>query len=379
MSIETDTDAALKRLQSARDYLASIVESSADAIIAKRLDGTVTAWNPAAERLFGYAAFEMIGHPILKLFPPELLAEEEDIIARVRSGATIEPYETRRLRKDGSEIFVSLTVSPIRNTNGEVVGAAKIVRDITERKQAQARLEGLQAELIHLSRWNMMGSISSSLAHELNQPLAAMTNYLAALKRVIANQPDNKKLLNEIAEKATQQGQRAAAIVQHLREMVAKGKSERKAESLAGVLREAIELIGTMLRQCGVTVIIEVARDLPPVEIDRVQIQQVIINLARNAAEAMADSPIRELRIAATREADAVRIDVADTGPGLPPAVSEHLFEAFVTTKPSGMGLGLSICDQIVRAHGDLLSASPNQPQGTVFSFTVPLAQAAVQ
>ncbi|MBV9064052.1 MAG: PAS domain S-box protein, partial [Alphaproteobacteria bacterium] len=211
------TDPIYKTEQAAvdamRDYLASIVDSSADAIIAKRLDGTITAWNGAAERMFGYKAGEMIGQSIMKLFPPDLTHEEAEIISCIRSGRKLDTYETRRTRKDGGEIMVSLTVSPIRNAGGEIIGASKIVRDITERKATEARLNGLQDEIIHLSRWNMMGSMASSIAHELNQPLAAMTNYLAALKRVLERRPEDRRLLLEIADKAAQQGQRAATIV----------------------------------------------------------------------------------------------------------------------------------------------------------------------
>ncbi|MBV8800254.1 MAG: PAS domain S-box protein [Alphaproteobacteria bacterium] len=373
------TDPIYKTEQAAvdamRDYLASIVDSSADAIIAKRLDGTITAWNGAAERMFGYKAGEMIGQSIMKLFPPDLTHEEAEIISCIRSGRKLDTYETRRTRKDGGEIMVSLTVSPIRNAGGEIIGASKIVRDITERKATEARLNGLQDEIIHLSRWNMMGSMASSIAHELNQPLAAMTNYLAALKRVLERRPEDRRLLLEIADKAAQQGQRAATIVHHLRELVAKGKSQRNPAELGAVVQEALELSSSAMRQFGVRVILEVAADLPRVEIDRVQIQQVIINLARNAAEAMGGCPVRELQIKLLHRDNGVEVRVADTGPGLPSSVTDHLFEAFVTTKSSGMGLGLSICQQIVSAHGGVLRAAPNTPNGTVFSFTLPTKQ----
>lgn len=357
----------------ARDYLASIVESSADAIIAKRLDGTVTAWNAAAQRMFGYAAAEMIGQPIAKLLPPGLASEEEEIMARVRSGGRIQAYETRRRRKDGSEFLVSLTVSPIRNAAGEVIGASKIARDITDRKAAEARFSNLQAELIHLSRWNTMGMMASSIAHELNQPLAAMTNYLGALRRVVAAQPQKVNLLRELVDKAAQQGQRAATIIQHVRELVAKGRSDKRLDSLAGVVREALQIASVATRQSNIVVIFEAAPDIPQLEIDRIQIQQVIINLVRNAAEAMAEWPVRELRVTVTRDDETARVDVADSGPGLPDIVAQHLFEAFVTTKSSGMGLGLSICHQIVSGHGGRMWAGSNHPQGTVFTFTLPL------
>ncbi|HTK79310.1 MAG TPA: PAS domain S-box protein [Rhizomicrobium sp.] len=357
----------------ARDYLASIVESSGDAIIAKTLDGTVTAWNSAAQRMLGYSADEIIGQPITKLFPSDLLGEEEEILARLRAGGRVVERETRRLHKDGHEVQVLLTVSPIRNAAGEIIGASKILRDIRERKAAEARFSTLQAELIHLSRWNTMGMMASSIAHELNQPLAAMTNYLGALRRVLSSQPQNQKLIGELVEKAAQQGQRAATIIQHVRELVAKGKSERRRDSFPGVIREALQIASVATRQSGIELRFETEKDLPLIALDRVQIQQVIINLVRNAAEAMAGKPVRKLHVGVRRDGDSLRADIADTGPGLPREVADHLFEAFVTTKESGMGLGLSICHQIVIAHGGRMWASPNEPNGTVFSFTLPI------
>jgi two-component system sensor kinase FixL len=189
----------------------------------------------------------------------------------------------------------------------------------------------------------------------------------------VINAPQqNQKLVNELIEKAAQQSQRAATIIQRLRDQVAKGKSEQRPEDLVDVVKEALELASLMTKQHGVRVVFDPPGDLPPLMMDRVQIQQVIINLVRNAAEAMADSPRKEVRIDLVPEEEGVRVDIADTGPGLPPAVSDRLFEAFVTTKPQGMGLGLSICHQIVASHGGQLTARPNVPHGTIFSFTLP-------
>lgn len=363
---------SLRQMEGARGYLASIVENSADAIIGKTLQGRITAWNAAAQRIFGYTANEAVGLHVGILFPSELMFEEDEIIERIRRGDRVEGKETRRRHKNGHDIEVSLTVSPIRNAGGEIIGASNIMRDIGEKKAAEARYAALEAKLIHLSRWNMMGSMASSMAHEINQPLAAMTNYLSALRRVINAPRQNPQLVNELIEKAGQQGQRAAAIIQRLRDQVAKGKSERRLEDLADVVKEALDLASLTTRQHGVKVIFDPNANLPLLEMDRVQVQQVIINLVRNAAEAMADSPRKELRISLVPEGEGVRVDIADTGPGLPSAVSDHLFEAFVTTKAQGMGLGLSICHQIVGAHGAQLTARPNASTGTVFSFTLP-------
>lgn len=362
-------------LESERLNLASIVAHSEDAIITKMLDGRVTSWNAAAERLFGYTEAEMIGRPVACLFPPELLAEEDEIIARLRAGERIAHYETRRRRKDGSEVAVSLSISPIRDADGTIVGASKIVRDVSDRKEAEERLAELQAELIHMSRWNTVGIMASAITHDLNQPLGASANYLAALRRVLNGPTPNPKLAGEIVDKAAQQTLRAGQIVQQLRNFVSKGEPERKPQDLAEVAAEALELAAFAFKQHKVEAMLDAQSGLPRAAIDRVQMQQVFVNLLRNAAEAMAASPERRItvRIAMDPAAAALMAEVADTGPGLPEEISARLFQPFATTKSSGMGLGLSICQQIVRAHGGRLAARPNTPRGTVFAMWLPL------
>ena len=177
------------RLQADRLYLASIVEFSNDAIIGMDMHGVVTSWNRAAWCLFGYEKAEIIGRPISRLFPPDRLHEEGDILARIKGGEIVAQYETVRLHKDGRELQISLMASPIVNAAGEVIGVSKIIHDITAKNLAQEEVRSLQAELVHLSRWNMMGMMASSLAHELNQPLTAMLNYMRAARRTLGPRP----------------------------------------------------------------------------------------------------------------------------------------------------------------------------------------------
>jgi two-component system sensor kinase FixL len=362
-------------LQQHKFLLANIVETSQDAIISKTIDGVVSSWNPAAERMFGYRAEEILGRPITLLFPPELVHEEGMIIERLKAGERIEHYETRRRHKDGRDLTVSLSVSAIRDSEGRLLGASKIVRDITERKEAEDRLSELQSELIHVARWNTVGIMASSVAHDLNQPLAASANYLSALRRLLSMPEPNLDRAAEILDKATKQTRRAADIVQHLRNFVARGEPDRKPEDLEAVAREALDLAATAIKPHRVATALEAERGLAPVRIDRVQIQQLLVNLLRNAAEAMADSKTRiiTLRIGRAREEDAILMQVADTGPGLPDEILARLFQPFSTTKPNGMGLGLSICQEIAKAHGGELSATPNGASGTVFTLTLPL------
>jgi two-component system sensor kinase FixL len=361
-----------RRVESDRQ-LAQIVESSDDAIISKTLDGIVQTWNAGAERIFGYAASEMIGHSIHAIVPPERRREEEDILARIRNGESIHHYETTRLRKDGREIAISLSISPVRDTSGQVIGASKISRDITEQRRAEERESALQSELAHVSRVSAVGQLSSALAHELNQPLTAIMNYASAAKMRLAQNPQNEKTVT-LLDRAIGQAERAGAIIQRLRAFLEKREPQRASQDLNAVLQEAIALgfVGSVDE--GIKLILDLASDLPPVQVDKVQIQQVLVNLIRNATEAMRNAPTRDLVISSYRAGPhLVEVSVADTGPGISEAVANQLFEAFVTTKEKGMGVGLSICRTIVEAHGGRISTAPNRPNGTIFKIQLPV------
>ena len=361
-----------RRGREARLYLASIVESSDDAIIGKTLDGLVTAWNRAAEAMFGYSASEMIGRPITVLHPESRLHEEAMILERLRHGDRLRHYETVRLRKDGSEIAVSLTISPILSASGQIVGASKIVRDITTSRQSQSRIEELQAELVHVARLSTMGQMASAIAHELNQPLTAVGNYAGALGRLLASGNADAVRMRDIVDRVRQQTFRAGEVIRRLRDHVAKRNTMRVREDVNTVIREAVELglVGT--RHQGIQTSIELDDTVGTALIDRIQIGQVIINLVRNAVEAMETSDRRELKVSTRLVDGGVEIAVADSGPGIAPEVAERLFQPFVTSKAAGLGLGLSICREIVQAHGGQLTASPGAADGTVFTVKLP-------
>jgi len=306
------------------------------------------------------------------LLPPELEDEEDRILDRLRSGESIDRYVTGRIRKDGAEIPDSITVSPLRNPAGEIIGASKIARDVTEKHKAEARLEDLQSRVIHLERWNMMGMMAATLAHELNQPLSAIANYAAALKHMLANPGVPTASCGEILDKIVRQRERASEIVSRLRKQVARGDADRRLERLDAVVAEALELVASTTQRAGVSVSFEAAPSLPDVLIDRVQIQQVAIDLARNAVEAMETVPSKTLTVSVGREGGRVRVGVADCGTGLSEEIAGRLFQPFVTTKCFGMGLGLAICRDIIEKHRGQLWAEPNAPCGTVFFFTIP-------
>jgi two-component system, LuxR family, sensor kinase FixL len=218
-----------------------------------------------------------------------------------------------------------------------------------------------------------MGQMATGIAHELNQPLAAATNYLSAAKRIIAGSGDTAKTADYV-DKASDQVKRAAEIIQRIRHFARKGEPDRRAERLSKLLEEAsgVALIGAKER--GVKVTTHIASDLPDVLVDRVQIQQVIVNLIRNAIDAMESSSVRELTLEANPYAERVIVRVTDTGRGIAPDVAQRLFEPFVTTKKQGMGVGLAICQSIIRGHGGEIWAEPNPEGGASFLFTLPQA-----
>ena len=360
------------RGRDALQYLASIVESSEDAIIGKTLDGVVTAWNAAAQAMFGYSASEMVGQPITRLLPPDRVDEEAMILDRLRRGERLRRHETVRVRRDGTQFAVALTISPILNAAGTIIGASKIVRDLTAERQTQARIEALQTELAHVARLTTMGQMASAIAHELNQPLTAVSNYAGALGRVLSATNGEPDRAREIVGRIRQQIARAGEVIRRLREHVAKRATTRQVEDLNRVVTEAVEfgLVGT--RHLGVRTVMRLEPSVAPMLLDRIQLGQVIVNLVRNAVEAMEDSETRELTVSTGTAPGVVEIAFADTGPGILPEIAARLFQPFVTSKVTGLGLGLSICRELIDAHDGRLTASPGANGGTVFTITLP-------
>ena len=326
--------------------------------------------------MFGYTADEIVGQSITILFPPDRLTEEEQIIERIKRGERIDHFETIRRRKGGIEFPVSLTVSPIIGASGQIIGVSKIVRDISERARAQASLQEIQSELFHISKLNTISHMASGLAHELNQPLAAISNYLSGIRRLLDDRADNSaNTLREALARASEQAQRAGQIVRRLREFMSRGETDRSVESIAKMVKEAVELAFMGIKDRGVRVYVNFEPNVDRVIIDRIQIHQVLVNLLRNAIQAMEGFDRRELAIATAAAADGmVEISIADTGPGIAEDVAALLFQPFVTTKREGMGVGLSISKTIIDAHGGRIWIERNPSGGTIFRFTLPLA-----
>jgi two-component system, LuxR family, sensor kinase FixL len=487
--------------EEANNRLAAIVASSDDAIVGKTLEGIVTDWNRGAEIIFGYRAAEIVGKPISMIAPPGKEAETSAILDRIKRGEKVEHFETQRLRKDGEIIDVSITVSPVWDSSGHLLGASKVareitatkrsqtalaereahlqsvldtvpdamvvidtrgimqsfsataerlfgysadeavgqnvsilmpspyrpqhdgylsrylttgerriigigrlvvgqrkdgstfpmelsvgemrsgerrfftgfVRDLTERQQTQQRLHDLQAELIHMSRFTALGEMASMLAHELNQPLTAVANYLNGGRRLLdGGASDSLPMVREAIERAAEQALRAGQIIRRLREFVSRGESERRVENLAKLIEEASALALVGAKETGVRVTFAFDPNVAFVLADKIQVQQVLHNLMRNAVEAMQEMDRRELTVR-TRQLDGetVQVDVTDTGPGIAPEIAEQLFQPFITTKRQGMGVGLSISRTIIEAHGGRLWTEPNPGGGAIFRLTL--------
>jgi two-component system, LuxR family, sensor kinase FixL len=248
------------------------------------------------------------------------------------------------------------------------------VRDLTERQQTDRRLQELQDGLLHVSRLRSMGQMAAALAHELNQPLTATANYVRAAQRLLEQPDPNMPRIRQAMTLAAQQTQRSGEIIRRLRAFVARGEVTRRPESVAKLIEEASALALVGAKEHGIKVLITIDPNLPQAVVDRVQIQQVLLNLIRNAVEAMEGRDVRELSVGTVMQDGVVLVSVTDTGSGISPEIEAKLFQPFVTTKPEGMGIGLSVCRTIVEAHGGRLWVQPNQGGGSVFRFTLPTA-----
>ena len=347
------------------------------------------------DEIFGYKA--PLPEWSYETFRDHVRPEDREAVERayrlaIEDGRVRSPLECRIHRAgDGEERWIEVHARPQQGPDTRVIHLHGVVRDITARKRielalraSEARLRELQAELLHISRISAAGEMASALAHELNQPLTAATSALGAAQLIMAAPPpQNPMAVVEALELVVEQVLRAGQIVRRLRDFVKRSEVNYQMEDLARLVEQAGTLALVGARERGVAVSLRPEPGVPPVFVDRIQVQQVLFNLIRNALEAMTDEAVggrrgprhRELVVTTSLAGPGtVEIAVADTGPGLAPEVAERLFTPFVTTKPGGMGVGLSICRTIVEAHGGRLWAEPNPGGGAVFCFTLPVA-----
>jgi two-component system sensor kinase FixL len=355
--------------------LRSILETVPDAMVVIDHHGVIQSFSRAAERLFGYRPDEVCGENVRLLMPSPYREAHDGYLARYMATGERRIIGIGRvvvgLRKDGSTFPMELSVGEVRHAGHRLFTG--FVRDLTERQQTERRLQELQDGLLHVSRLRSMGQMAATLAHELNQPLTATANYVrAAIRLLDADEPDIARI-RQAMTLASQQTMRSGEIIRRLREFVARGEVERRPESVAKLVEEASALALVGAKERGIRTELSIDPELPMAVVDRVQIQQVLLNLIRNAVEAMEAGPVRELQVSTLVTDGLVQVRVADSGSGIPPEIAARLFQPFVTTKRDGMGIGLSICRTIVEAHGGKLWVEPNPGGGSVFQFTVPV------
>ena len=359
-----------KHSEEAQHKLAAIVESSEDAIVSKNLQGGVTSWNAAAERMFGYTAGEMIGRPITTIIPPELQADEALILATIASGQRIDHFETVRLAKNGERINVSLTISPVRDEAGRIVGAAKIARDISERKKAEQVLRTSE-------KLASVGRLAATVAHEINNPLEAVTNLIYLAKSCAAGD-DVKQYLTAAEEELI----RISHLTRQTLGFYREAKGAAAPVKLSGLVTSLLSVFASRLRNKGISVVSEIKHD-PEIVAVPGEMRQLLANLISNSIDAVPSGGQVRVRVSAAMEPNSrrrsgVRLTVADSGPGIAAGNQPKLFEPFFTTKKDvGTGLGLWVCKSIVEKHsGQIRVKSSTRPgrSWTAFSVFLPLA-----
>lgn len=376
MTDELPKESGSERIFAREAHLRSILETAPDAIVVIDEKGRMLSFSASAERMFGYEENQVLGENVSMLMPSPDRERHDSYLERyLRTGERriigIGRVLTARHR-DGATFPIELSVGEARIGNDRVFTG--FIRDLTERQQAELRVHDLQSVLAHVQRVSEMGTLATSLAHELNQPLTAIANYVEAARDMLQNRPDEQTLatLRDALGECAAQSVRAGQIVRRLRDFISRGETERRVESLHRLVTEAsaLALVGAGDLALEVDVRLDASADR--VLVDRIQIQQVLLNLIRNAMEAMVESPVRRLLIYCEREPGGfVRVTVADSGPGLSAEIADRLFEPFRSTKDSGMGLGLSISATIVAAHGGRIWAEPSKLGGTAFHFTI--------
>lgn len=369
---------AQQQLEARETHLRSILDTVPDATVVIDSSGRMISFNRAAVRQFGYSEAEAVGRNVSILMPEPYRGEHDHYIQRYLGTGERRIIGVDRVvvgrRKDGSTFPMKIAVGEMQSNDG--VFFTGFIRDLTERAESEARLQEVQAELARLARLNELGEMASTLAHELNQPLSAIANYVQGCSRLLRGMDDAlASRMREALDEAGRQSQRAGQIIRHLREFVTRGETEKQPEDLHRLVEEAgaLALVGS--RELGVRTVFDFDSGPRTVLVDRIQIQQVLINLMRNAMEAMKESEVRELVVRITPgEGGEAAVEVSDTGGGVPEEVASQLFKPFLTTKPGGMGVGLSISKRIIESHGGELTMRRNEKGGATFRFTLPAA-----
>jgi PAS domain S-box-containing protein len=374
-------------LQEREAKIRRLVDSNIIGILTVDLDGQIIEANDAFLRMVGYEREDLVaGRLHWTNSPSEWREDDPQRVERVKTTGTLQAFEKEYFRKDGSRVSALVGVARIEETKNEAVA---FVIDLTERKQAEAALReaerqnlDAQMQLAHANRIATMGQLAASIAHEVSQPIAAMLLNAGTALRWLGASPPNLSSATRTIESIIADGKRAADIVGRIRDLAKKAPARKQGVNINEIVLEVIALIRGEMSDNGVLPNIQLSEGLPPILGDRVRLQQVILNLIMNALEAMSEvrERARELLISTGEaETEGVLVTVRDSGPGLPQADPERVFEAFYTTKASGLGMGLSICRTIVEAHGGRLWATPNKPNGAAFCMMLPIEKSSIE
>ena len=362
------------------EHLRSILATVPDAMVIIDEEGIIFSFSAAAEKMFGYAESEVVGENVSMLMPSPDRERHDGYLRNYRDTGVRKIIGIGRVttgrRRDGNTFPMELSVGETWVEGKRIFTG--FIHDITQRQDAEFRFHELQSELAHVGRVSEMGTLASSLAHELNQPLTAIASYSEGMADLLAGDLDGDKaaLARETMREVASEALRAGEIVRRMRNFMSHGETERLPESLSRLVTEANALALVGSREHGIDVQVHLDPGADDVIVDRVQVQQVLLNLVRNAIEAMIDSPVRLLNVSsAAGPTGFVTVSVEDTGPGISETVAPQLFQAFVTSKQAGMGIGLSICRTIVEAHGGRIWCEAGRDRGTIFRFTLPSAQ----
>jgi len=374
--------AAEGALRQQMSFRTAMENSLVTGLRARDLEGRISYVNPAFCQMVGFTAEELVGRsPPMPYWAPEVMAEYQHRLAGVLAGSHVPQFETIFQRKDGTRIPVLIFEAPLVDNEGRHTGYMGSILDITDRKRIEELNREHQEKLQASSRLATMGEIASMLAHELNQPLAAISSYTTGALNLMKRADSSGAALDcatlrPALEQASTQAQRAGQIIRSVHEFVKKREAERQDVGLQTMLDSINALIELQTRQLYVQMVVAIPADLPRVRADRMLIEQVLLNLTRNAIEAMANVPAgrRVLRIEALYDSAAgqVAVSVIDRGHGIPQEVAERLFSPFFSTKAEGMGMGLNICRTAIEFHGGTLTHRDNPPHGTIFTFTLP-------